>query len=232
MWGHPEETLQRVKNAVSQGVRPDEFYEGQLYEAITGGDVTDKTVLMAYTVYQDTMCRELLTAMLITSEGTPAKIAEALDLDEPVVKMYSHLFFNKDALASRLHVMRYYNTEKSKVSNEGRAWLDKAYYEGFQSLCYDVLESERVDLDPMWVTKRVMADTLFRGRQVRGWELGTKASDDALRWLTQAVKSAEASKTLYEDDSDALDSLKIALESKDTSKSVEDAGISPDDIYH
>lgn len=205
--------------------------ERDFFYLVKSGETTIPDVAVAYEIYQEPEDRHVFDA-LILARADDVLIADALRCPPSLLPTYRHLFCDVAVFRHTPAVFRY--IRELPLDEDEQAW--RQYYlvatqQGPEYLANRFRVGVRPDVEPRKVLKTAVADMFDRFLAHRGQQLDSAIAQQALRWGNSAVTAAQV---LIEKGGDtkknAMEELRVALETVDHTSTPEDAGINPDDV--
>lgn len=208
--------------------------ERDFFYLVKKGEATLPEVRAAADIYQEPEFRHPFNALLI-GRAPDSLIVDALKCDPLVLSPYRHLFFDATVFRHTPAIFRYIR-ELPLDDNDDTERVWREYYmvaaaQGPEYLANRFRVGERPDADPRKVIKTVVTDTYDRFLAHRGKQLNTEVAKEALKWGNAAVSAAV---TLIEKGGDtkknAVEELRVALQTNDLTKTPEQAGVDPAEV--
>lgn len=230
MYQDPRHKYLTVKAAVdSAAPSPSDPLMASLYTLLSGGVCDDAEVTYAYDLYATPNHQAALDAFFLARMTLP-EISNITEIPESVLATYAMLFMDLSVFRNRLEIVSYAGNYEG--TDYGRELVRVAVTVGGEYLRWTFGKAGD-QLDNRSVVRLTMVDTFFRGLAHKGNALTSDTAKEALKWWSVSIKNAE---TLEKIDprtaKTAFEELRITLEQKDSTHTVESSPVKPADILH
>jgi hypothetical protein len=186
-------------------------------------------VVYAYDLYKDTTHRAVLDAFVL-SRMPLEHASRALEVPMSVLEAYCYLFMNLKAFRNKLELISY--SMEYGGSDYGRELVRTAVSIGPDYLLWS-FGDKGTQIDTRHIVKRTMMDSFFRSMAHKGNSLTSGVAKEAKSWMATAVKNAELLEKLEPQTAkNAVDELRIALETRDDTLPAEQAPVALNEILH
>jgi hypothetical protein len=212
-----------VVEAVAEAASiPAEPLEAALYVLLSTGACDDTQVSYAYDIFQKPEHRAALDAFLLAR--IPAdQTATTLEIPQAVIEVYRHLFMDVAVFRNRLEIQSYaaaYDGEEY-----GRELVRAAVMLGLEYLLWAFGKPD-ANLDNRSVVRRTMVDAFMRGMAHKGNAITSATAKEAQKWWSTAIRNAQILEEIDPRTArSAYDELKMALEKKDDTLTVEQSPV-------
>jgi hypothetical protein len=226
----PRHRFSRVSGLVEQAApAPEPPLEAALYELLSTGTCSDGSVTYAYDLYQIETHRAAIDAFTLAKVET-AQVSTTLEIPVEVVRTYQHLFMDTTAFRNRLELTSY--AAEYQGNAYGVELVRTAVVVGLEYLLW-AFGTPTENIDNRVVVRRTMIDAFFRGMAHKGNPVTSATAKEALKWWSTAISNAQVLEKIDPRSArSAFDDLRIALEKKDSTCSVEQAPVPVSEILH
>ena len=228
----PEHRALRLFHAANDpsGLAPEDPIERSFFHYVKTRQPEASDIPLAIELYEDIAYRHTFNA-LILSNAHPENVAAGIGLAENVYNTYKYFFFDTEVFPHNLAKVRYV---KQLTCHED---LKKLYEIGIERGADELISRYRIgvrpNLDPEVVLNTALADMNSKFLTHRGYSVANDVSKEALRWGEATVRVAkmllDGSKESRHSEG-AMDDLRIALEIRNTTKTLDQVGIKPSDL--
>jgi hypothetical protein len=228
----PDYRARRILTAIEDGeqVTLDDSMEIAFFHLVKNGESAMPELASAYDIYQDQEYRHIINALAL-SGANPESVAAALGMPEPIYRAYVSFFFDVNVFPHNLAKARY--VRQVQCADELKKVYEVAIERGAEELLSRYQIGARPRMDPEDVMHGAMADMWSKFLSHRGYSVTADTAKEALKWGESAVRVAK----MLGDGSreaqharDAANELRIALEVRSTTKTLEELDIKPDDL--
>ena len=202
----------------------------ELFHFVKNGSTASLEVQQACDLYWDHEFRHVLNALFLAG-GQIDTISAGLGISETTLGAYRRLFFNPDVFPHNLAKTRY--VKRLECPDEFRSLYELAIERGPNELIERFRIGARPRLEPEALIYDAMADMWSKFLTHRGFTVTSDTAKEALRWGEAALRTAKmVMENSREDRKNAgtVDDLRIALEIKNETKTLEDIGVEPGDL--
>lgn len=220
-----------IKEALSgQETTSTESLERDFFHLVKTQEAASNEVRLAADLYQDDEYRHVLNALFLANANDETMSA-SLAIPEAVLGAYRYLFFDCQVFPHNLARTRYVRD----LACEERFKL--LYQLAIERGPMELLERYRIGvrprIDPDTVQAEGLADLWSKFTSHRGYSVTSDVAKEALRWGEAAIRTAKfVMETNREERRGALavDDLRIALEIKNETKTLNDLGLQADEL--
>lgn len=223
----------RVCKAIEDKAQPEEGgLEARLYAHVEGTE-EDPVLEYALEIYMSPAHKEAVEGFLLAG-GTDDIISDILEIRPiEVLEAYRYLFFDMAQLKNRVDRMLYAQTVCSAHTNRAVSEANKvALTAGADYLAW-FWNPEKAALKPSTVINRHMVDGYYRSFAHAGAPLTSKLAQEALKLAKDATRSAKLAEDMNPSDMvNAAEAVRLAIEQFDSTKTVEELGVSPEELLN
>jgi hypothetical protein len=206
----------------------DHPFEVPLFYLVKTGSCHSPDVEEAYSIYITDEQRHVIDAALI-AKASDEDLRTELSIGPTVMAAYRHLFFDRTVFRHDLDVATYIH--QLEIEDEVRSIYTCAVQQGADVLLAKHHIGPRAPLDPKEVLRRTLAAFYERSQAHRGEQITSEAARESLKWAKEAVN---ASVVLIDKGSNqaeaALKDLRLTLEVRNQTVTLEQIGIKPGEI--
>lgn len=202
----------------------------ELFHFVKSGSAASEEVQQACDLYWDAEFRHVLDALFLAGAQIET-ISTGLGISEATLGAYRRLFFDPDVFPHNLAKTRY--VKRLDCEGEFRALYELAIERGPSELIERFRIGARPRLEPETLIYDAMADMWSKFLSHRGFTVTSDTAKEALRWGEAALRTAKmVLENSREERKNAgtVDDLRIALEIKNETKTLEDLGVQSDDL--
>jgi hypothetical protein len=228
----PDQRARRIIAAAHDGLDEDivEPLERELFHFVKNGTTASVEIQQACDLYWDAEFKHVINALFLA--GSQIENASAgLGISETTLGAYRYLFFDPDKFPHNLAKTRY--VKQLDCSDEFRALYELAIERGPNELIERFRIGARPRLEPETLIYDAMADMWSKFLTHRGFTVTSDTAKEALRWGEAALRTAKmVLENSREDRKNAgtVDDLRIALEIRNETKSLDDLGVEPGEL--
>lgn len=204
--------------------------ERELFHFVKTGETASTELRVAVDLYADAEFRHILNALILTNANEEL-VTGTLGLQPASLEIYRHFFFDSTVFAHNLAKTRY--VKELTCSPELRCLYELAIERGPIELLDRYRIGTRPHIEPDALMKDALADMWGKFVTHRGYSVTSDTAKEALRWGEAALRTAKVVlETSREERKGAstVDDLRIALEIRNETKSLEDLGVTADDL--
>jgi len=224
----PRHRFNAVLVEIRAATPPAGGFELELYTAMTNKAAPRTDTTYAYDLFADDDHRPVLDAFLL-SGATLDVITAVLFIPIPVLQIYEYLFFDRTSFRNRLEKISYASTYVGSAF--AKELLKTGIMVGVDYLIWTYGGKE--DVDTRLVVRHTMVDAYYRGMAHKGNSLTSGVSKESQKWWGTAIKNAEILEKMDpRTTKQAIEELRIALETTDETTPVEQSPVSLEDILH
>lgn len=228
----PDQRARRIIAAAHDGLDEEivEPLERELFHFVKTGSTASAEIQQACDLYWDIEFRHVMNALFL-SGGLISSVASGLSIAEATLSAYRYLFFDPDVFPHNLAKTRY--VKRLECSDEYRALYELAIERGPSELIERFRIGARPRLEPETLIYDAMADMWSKFLMHRGFTVTSDTAKEALRWGEAALRTAKmVLENSREDRKNAgtVDDLRIALEIRNETKSLDDLGVEPGEL--
>lgn len=224
----PQHRYYAVKNA-SEGQEWNDPLQAALAQLLTTGDCALSDVVYAYDLFLDETHRAVIDAFLLSKMELP-QASRALEIPQSALEAYRHLFMDLNAFRNKLELISY--SINYEGSDYGKDLVRAAVSIGPDYLLWS-FGDKGTEIDTRYIVRRTMMDSFFRSMAHKGNSLTSGVAKESKGWMAAAVKNAELLEKLDPRTAkNAVDELRIALESRDDTVPAEQAPVPLNEILH
>ena len=228
----PDHRARQIIAATRDGSDEDiiEPLDRELFHFVKNGSTASLEMQQACDLYWDPEFRHVLNALFLAG-GQIEAIGTGLGISETTLGAYRRLFFDPDVFPHNLAKTRF--VKRLDCADEYRSLYELAVERGPAELIERFRIGARPRLEPENLIYDAMADMWSKFLTHRGFTVTSDTAKEALRWGEAALRTAkmvldnsrEERKT-----AGTVDDLRIALEIKNETKTLEDLGVQPEEL--
>ena len=228
----PDHRARRIEASVSANA-PDESLETlerAFFHFVKTGEAGMPEVPSACELYQDEEYRHLFSALAL-AEANGESVASGMGISETAYAAFRSLFFDVKVFPHNPAKTRY--VKRLDCPDDFRQFYEVAIERGASELIERYRIGARPRLEPENLIYDAMGDMWTKFLSHRGFNVTSDTAKEAFRWGEGALRTA---KLLLDNSREerrnagTTDDLRIALEIRNETKTLEDLDLSPEDL--
>lgn len=231
-WGRVEEALETKNPPASDSLRRIYTFCISLPKKILGElSYEEETIQQAVDIIRITEDRHTLMIFFLCG-ATNEEISKSLYIPMDVVLLVQQLIFDKEEFRNKLEQRRYTREYADQLSKENKKLLEAGVALGPGYLVAFFRQGhEVIDVDEKRYGKLLLEQAAHKGLVAKGNPITSKASQFSKGWSKDAVGMLMNSEKLGFE-TGVSDRAQALLDEDDTTQTVEEAGLTIDDIHH
>lgn len=199
--------------------------------AVIQGKSTNTDLCYAWRKFTSDKARAILDSYMLAGADYD-EVRRATDIPIPALMAYGEYLFDASVFLDRLDRVEYVESVENYIDPASARYLRAAITSGPEYITW--LLTGTSHHQPKDVLHHTMVDSMFRGQEHRGASVTSDVACKAQQWAKLAQKSASDLQRLDpQDDQDALQELRLALEYEDDTINQHTLGApKPEDILH
>jgi hypothetical protein len=203
--------------------------QSALFDLISGGATDEHNVAYAHDLFKVPNHRAALDAFLLADVPFD-QIAVTLNIPISVIQTYRYLFMDTTVFRNRLELISY--AQSYPGDTYAQELVRAAVTIGLEYLLWAFSKSS-TEVDNRAVVRRTMIDSFFRGMAHKGNAITSATAKESQKWWATAIRNAQILEQIDPRTAkSAYDELRLALEQRDDTKTVEQAPVPVGDILH
>jgi hypothetical protein len=218
---------------IDKGHRPSDAYTAEVYDVIIGKTV-NQDIEYALDLVRVQEHKETLQAFFLCGASLQ-QISSALSIEIPVLESVHRLVMDESKFRNKLERFTYARDlveTEGRLTERGEEYIRTGLMHGPDVLSQHFrLGNEEVILDPKKLIGHFVETAYYLSANARGNSITAETTKQARMWMLDTIKYLEA----HKDAASALgetDEALLAIEERKATMSMEEMGITPDDIYH